>query len=95
MKMREIRRVRIKITGMVQGVFYRVETRREAQRLGLNGYVRNMSDTSVEAIAEGPPAQIDALIKWCRTGPPLARVDKVSVKEETSSGAESGFNVSY
>ena len=64
--------VRLRIRGRVQGVFYRDSTRREAQRLGLRGWVRNRSDGSVEAVALGPPERIAALIDWCHEAPPGA-----------------------
>jgi acylphosphatase len=76
------RRVRLRIRGRVQGVFYRDSTQREAQRLGLHGWVRNRSDGSVEAVAQGPPEQVAALIDWCHEGPALARVLEVGVTED-------------
>ena len=60
--------VRLRIRGRVQGVFYRDSTRREAQRLGLRGWVRNRSDGSVEVVALGPLERIAALIDWCWLG---------------------------
>ena len=87
------RRVRLRIRGRVQGVFYRDSTQREAQRLGLHGWVRNRSDGSVEAIAQGPPERVAALIDWCHEGPPLARVVEVSVIEESGDVDEPEFEV--
>ncbi len=75
------RSVRLEIYGRVQGVFYRASTRKEAQRLGLRGWVRNRSDGSVEALAAGPREAVDALIAWTQKGPPLSRVDRVDVQE--------------
>ena len=80
---------------MVQGVCFRMETRAEAQRLGVSGYVRNMPDGSVEAVAEGDPAAVESLIDWCRRGPPLARVRDVVVVEEEPTGREDGFRITY
>ncbi len=74
--------VRLRIRGLVQGVFYRDSTRREAQRLGLRGWVRNRSDGSVEAVARGPSEQVAALIDWCHEGPAPARGVEVGVTEE-------------
>ncbi len=85
--------VRLRIRGRVQGVFYRDSTRREAQRLGLRGWVRNRSDGSVEAVALGPPERIAALIDWCHEGPPLARVAEVAVTEESGDADEPEFEV--
>lgn len=70
----------IKATGRVQGVFYRASARTEAERLGLAGFVRNEEDGSVYAEAEGPKAALDAFVAWCRSGPPRALVDSVSVE---------------
>ena len=87
------RRVRLRIRGRVQGVFYRDSTQREAQRMGLRGWVRNRSDGSVEAIAQGPPERVAALIDWCHEGPPLARVVEVNVIEESGDVDEPEFEV--
>ena len=85
--------VRLRIRGRVQGVFYRDSTQREAQRLGLRGWVRNRNDGSVEAVALGPPERIAALIDWCHEGPPLARVAEVGVTEESGDADEPEFEV--
>ena len=87
--------VRLRIRGRVQGVFYRDSTRREAQRLGLRGWVRNRSNGSVEAVALGPPERIAALIDWCHEGPPLARVAEVAVTEEAGDADEPEFEVRH
>ena len=89
------RRVRLRIRGRVQGVFYRDSTQREAQRLGLYGWVRNRSDGSVEAVAQGPPERVAALIDWCHEGPPLARVAEVNVIEESRDTDELEFAVRH
>lgn len=75
-------RVRLKIEGRVQGVFFRASTVEEAIRLGLKGWVRNCPDGSVETVAEGARRKIDDLINWCRHGPPGARVENVLVQWE-------------
>ena len=89
------RRVRLRIRGRVQGVFYRDSTQREAQRLGLYGWVCNRSDGSVEAVAQGPPERVAALIDWCHEGPPLARVAEVNVIEESGDTDELEFAVRH
>ena len=87
------RRVRLRIHGRVQGVFYRDSTQREAQRMELRGWVRNRSDGSVEAVAQGPPERVAALIDWCHEGPPLAQVAEVVVTEESGDTEELEFEV--
>ena len=85
-------RRRLRVTGRVQGVWYRGSTQAEARRLGLDGWVRNLEDGSVEAAAEGPPDSLDRLVRWCHDGPPLARVDEVVVTDEPPEGL-TGFEV--
>ena len=69
--------------GRVQGVFYRDSCRREAQRLDVSGWARNLDDGSVEVVAEGEDADVAALLAWCRVGPPRAVVTDVRVTTET------------
>lgn len=69
----------LRIHGRVQGVFYRDSMIREANRLGVRGWVRNCSDGSVEAVVQGASDQIETLIAWTRTGPERARVENVVV----------------
>ncbi|OJH34265.1 acylphosphatase [Cystobacter ferrugineus] len=71
------RRVSLRIRGRVQGVFFRESARTEALRLGLKGWVRNLPDGSVEAVAEGPPHALEAFVRWSHRGPPQARVTEV------------------
>lgn len=73
------------ITGLVQGVGYRASFARQAVDLGLRGWVRNLSDGSVEAEVDGDAAAVDAIINWSRQGPPTARVDNVAVEDTTTS----------
>lgn len=80
--------ISIKVSGRVQGVYYRASTHEEAQRLGLKGFVKNEPDGSVYIEAEGDDAVLDALVEWCRQGPPAARVSNVEVHE----GAWTGFS---
>jgi len=77
------------ITGRVQGVGFRASMAREAQRLGVTGWVRNRTDGSVEAVVAGASEQVAAIMNWARHGPPAARVDHVSV--ELGSGEFVGF----
>jgi acylphosphatase len=85
-------RVRLVITGVVQGVSFRWYARLEAERLRLSGWVRNLPTGEVEAVAEGPAADVDAFVTWCRHGPPSARVDRVDATREEPRG-EGPFSV--
>jgi acylphosphatase len=76
---REQRRVRVLVSGFVQGVWFRDSCRDEATALGVTGYVRNLADGRVEVEIEGPPAAVDRLVEWCRHGPPRADVATVEV----------------
>ena len=73
------------IHGRVQGVYFRDSMRREAQRLGVAGWVRNRSDGTVEAAVQGQPADVDALVRWAHHGPPHARVERVEVGPQEGS----------
>lgn len=81
---------RIRVTGRVQGVWFRGWTVDVARSLGLSGWVRNRPDGSVEILADGDTAALDALIHRCREGPPGARVDDIAVAED-GEPAPAGF----
>ncbi|MGD0803686.1 MAG: acylphosphatase [Candidatus Bathyarchaeia archaeon] len=81
----------ITVLGRVQGVGFRVNAKRRADHLGLNGWVKNLPDGSVEIIAEGPEVYIEEFIKWCRVGPSGAIVDKIDVERKPAKGELSGF----
>jgi acylphosphatase len=72
---------RFRVTGRVQGVFFRDSTREEARRLGLTGYANNMPDGSVEVLACGTDAALDKLAAWLQKGPPMASVAAVEASE--------------
>ena len=86
--------VEARVTGRVQGVSFRWYTQEQARRLGVVGWVRNEVDGSVLLHAEGDQEAVDALVEWCRTGPALARVRGVAVRESSVTGATS-FDVGY
>lgn len=88
-------RVHIYVSGRVQGVFYRSNTRKKALELGLKGWVRNLPDGRVEAVVEGEENQVDRLIQWCRRGPPSAVVTGLEVKKETPKGEFETFRISF
>ena len=86
-------RARVVVTGRVQGVCFRWETRTEAARLGVAGWIRNRSDGTVEGVFEGPRPAVDALVHWCHRGPPGAGVVEVSTAWETATGEFNGFEI--
>ena len=86
-------RARLKISGRVQGVYFRASMAQAAQKLGLAGWVRNCEDGSVEAVAEGARAAVDSLVAWSHRGPPGARVDQVDVRWEAAGDNLTGFTI--
>jgi acylphosphatase len=87
-----LRAVRVRISGGVQGVGFRYFTHREAVSLGLNGYVRNMSDGSVEAVAQGNAEMVDLFLEKLAKGPPGSRVRGIRVSEMPPAGHD-GFDI--
>ena len=88
-----IERLELRIRGHVQGVYYRASTRETANKLGLQGWVRNCPDGSVELLAEGPRARLQELLEWCASGPPAARVDTCEARWGEASGEFQGFSI--
>ena len=86
-------RVRILITGIVQGVFFRREITDLARRLGIVGWVRNLPDGRVEAIAEGDRSRLEDLIRYCHVGPAGARVKSVEVEWLNTTNEFRGFRI--
>ena len=80
------------ISGKVQGVGYRYSTMNEAKRLGLNGWVRNLPDSRVEAIFEGESEVVEEMIRWCHQGPIAAVVKDVQVEYSEAEGLQ-GFEI--
>jgi acylphosphatase len=85
-------RRRVIVHGRVQGVFFRDSTAGEAEAAGVAGWVRNRPDGAVEAVFEGDPTAVEALVAFVRSGPERARVEDVEVHEEPPEGL-SGFRV--
>jgi len=86
--------VDVVVRGRVQGVSFRWYAQQQAERLGVRGWVRNEPDGSVAGHFEGDPDAVDALLAWCRQGPPAARVEGVDVRDANPTGAtrfEVGF----
>jgi acylphosphatase len=91
-KKQPIRTVTVKIEGRVQGVYYRAWTKQTARGLGLDGWVRNATDGSVEAVFSGPAPAVEEMLKLCADGPPDAKVTAVTITDE-GDAAPSGFKV--
>ena len=87
------KKIRVIITGRVQGVFFRMETQQAARRIGVTGWARNRSDGSVEAVFEGAPEKVEEMLAWCRKGPPLARVDDVAVRDADDQESFTDFTI--
>ncbi len=93
--MRDTVRLHAYISGLVQGVSFRYYTIREAQGLGVVGWVRNRHDGSVEVVAEGDRSTIEDLLSWLHSGPSWARVTGVDVRWEQPTGEFSRFEVRF
>ena len=89
------KRVAILVSGLVQGVFYRAETKGKAAELNLVGWVKNESDGSVKIMAEGEEKDLEKLIEWAKKGPTLAKVDKIEVKWDKGRREFKDFDIVY
>ena len=87
------KRVHLRIRGIVQGVGYRASCVHEAHSLDLDGWVRNCEDGSVELEAEGPQADVEELVAWCRRGPRGSRVTQLDETWSEPAGALRGFQI--
>jgi acylphosphatase len=88
-------RARVVVEGRVQGVFFRHHTQEMAYKLGVNGWVKNRRDGSVEALFEGDKKNVDQIIQWCRRGPSEARVMDVRTTWESYTGEFEDFSINY
>jgi acylphosphatase len=86
-------RAHILVSGKVQGVFFRVETRYEANKRNVSGWIRNTFDDRVEAIFEGTKEDVEKLIEFCKNGPPSAQVTKIQVHWQEYTGKFEGFQI--
>ncbi len=84
-------RVHVFVSGKVQGVFFRSNTRDKAEELNLKGWVRNLADGRVEAVFEGEERNVEKMVEWCSKGPEYARVEDVEVISEPYKGEFNGF----
>jgi len=89
-------RTKVIISGRVQGVFFRAHTKKKAEELGLNGWVRNLNRGEVEAVFKGPKDRVDQMIKWCWQGSPGSKVTLVKpIKPVKTEEKLSGFEIRY
>ncbi|MFC1533009.1 acylphosphatase [Thermodesulfobacteriota bacterium] len=91
----DVIRVRLIIEGRVQGVWFRDSTREKAAELGVNGWVKNRFDGTVEVLAEGSEEEVGKLIDWCHQGPPYAKVSRVSQGREEYRGEYDSFAIVF
>ncbi|MFX1402151.1 MAG: acylphosphatase, partial [Promethearchaeota archaeon] len=90
-----MKKIIIKVYGLVQGVFFRYTTRKFARKLGLTGYVKNMSDGSVYIEAEGPENKLYELLEYSKIGPKYAEVENVEFEFKAAEKKFKGFDYSF
>ena len=91
-----MQRLTLKIHGRVQGVYFREDTEKLARELGLVGYVKNLSDGTVEVVVEGEEGALKKLLEWCKIGPQRAVVENVDVKwREVEKSNFDGFKIEF
>lgn len=88
-------RLHVTIQGRVQGVAFRHYTCRRALELGVTGWVRNLPNGSVEGLLEGDELAVQALVEWCRSGPPAARVERLDISDGVYSGEFDDFCITF
>ena len=89
----DLERAHVRVSGQVQGVFFRDSTREKAEQMGLAGWVKNLPDGQVEAVFEGPSEGVREMVRWCEEGPSHASVENVDADFESASGDLEGFEV--
>lgn len=90
-----MKRMRATVHGHVQGVAFRVNTQREASRLGVTGWVKNHWDGSVKVVAEGPDSALNRLAAWLEHGPRAARVERLDTEWSEATGEFRGFSIRH
>jgi acylphosphatase len=93
--MNEKVRAHVIISGRVQGVFFRSETKEKAKELGVFGWVKNLAEGQVEAVFEGERARVEEMVKWAKSGPPGAIVNDLDLSWEEYRGEFNGFEIRY
>jgi acylphosphatase len=89
-----MRTVRVRISGRVQGVFFRTSCARVAEDLGIAGWVRNLPGGDLEGVFQGEDRAVEDILAWCHDGPSHARVDRVDVSDEPAF-ADAGFRIEH
>ncbi|HYK47248.1 MAG TPA: acylphosphatase [Parafilimonas sp.] len=85
----------IKVTGRVQGVFFRKATQEKAYELHVTGWVKNCDDDSVEIFAQGEQNNLNKFVEWCKQGPPRARVEDIQITDEENEDHVTRFSIVY
>ena len=85
--------VHVIVSGRVQGVFFRIETKNAAKRFNVSGWVKNRPDGTVEAVFEGAEADVESVLQWCRKGPPMARVKGIETEWKDHTGEFDRFEI--
>lgn len=93
--MKEMARIHVFVSGKVQGVFFRQNTKNKSQQLDLKGWVKNLSDGRVEAVFEGEKEKIEQMINWLKKGPFLAKVENLEIEWQDYRGEFQEFEIRY
>ena len=93
--MEEKARAHLIVSGRVQGVCFRAETQKAATIFGVYGWVRNKRDGTIEVVVEGVKDDVMSLINWCKTGPPISRVEKVDIAWQDCQGEFGPFGIRF
>ncbi len=91
--MKEKIRVRIVVSGKVQGVWFRQKTKQKAEKLKVLGWIKNLFDNQVEAVFEGEKDKVREMVKWAQKGPPLAKVKSLILKQEDCTNEFNRFEI--
>jgi acylphosphatase len=90
-----MKKVRVTVSGLVQGVWFRATARDKAKEFGLHGYVRNLASGDVEFVAEGENGKVDELVEWAKKGPPMANVQGIKVDALEYDNEYTDFEIGY
>jgi acylphosphatase len=85
----------ILVSGRVRGVFFRENTQRKAKKLGINGWIKNLSGGKVEAVFEGDKKSVEKIVKWAKKGPILAKVENIDIEWQEYFGEFTAFEIRY